>query len=218
MRYYESFSNINNDKTLIGEEIYAFKKYDGQNFVAKYNTKKEEFIRFGSRTRIVNETDEQFGAAIILFREKIEPILLLFIRNNKQIFNVKEIEFYFEYVGENSFCGVHNQNDEMHLVLIDIWLYKKGYIEPPIFYELTKNLNIDVAEVVYIGKLTNDFILDIKTNLDGNNIKYPKIKEGVVCKATIKRKGQYLPKVKIKTNWWINKVKSKYPNSWENLI
>lgn len=30
-------------------------------------------------------------------------------------------------------------------------------------------------------------------------------------------KGQRLPMVKVKTNWWINKLKEKYPNNWKEL-
>ena len=37
MRYYESFDSININKSLLGEQIFAFNKYDGQNFVAKFN-------------------------------------------------------------------------------------------------------------------------------------------------------------------------------------
>lgn len=30
-------------------------------------------------------------------------------------------------------------------------------------------------------------------------------------------KGQRLPKVKVKTNWWLNKLKEKYPDNWKEL-
>ena len=35
MRYYESFFNINNDKELLNDSVYAFNKYDGQNLAVK---------------------------------------------------------------------------------------------------------------------------------------------------------------------------------------
>lgn len=223
MRYYESFDSININKSLLGEQIFAFNKYDGQNFVAKFNVKKKVFDSFGSRKRLVDETDEQFGKAVVLFKEKIEDKLIKLVALNKGkkgIFEgVKEIEFYFEYVGENSFCGMHDENDEMHLVLIDIWIYKKGYIEPQDFCKLTNGLDIDVAEVIYQGPLNYDFIKSIEdNNWNIENCLYPNVKEGVVCKRTTKKKGQYLPKVKVKTNWWLEKVKERYPKDWEDLI
>lgn len=223
MRYYESFDSYKINKSLIGENIVAFKKYDGQNFVAKYNVKKKVFDSFGSKTRLVDETDEQFGLAVKIFKEQIQDELIRLVSLNKgkkAIFEgVKEIEFYFEFVGEHSFCGRHDETDEMHLILIDIWIYKKGYVEPKDFCKLTQNLNIDVAEVIYEGILNIPFIRSIEENdWTKENCLYPNIKEGVVCKRTTKKKGQYLPKAKVKTNWWLNKVKENYPNNWEELI
>lgn len=30
-------------------------------------------------------------------------------------------------------------------------------------------------------------------------------------------KGQRLPMAKVKTNWWVNKLKEKYPDSWKEM-
>ena len=43
MKHYDSFENIKVDKSLIGEEIWAFNKLDGQNLCVKYNARKKEF-------------------------------------------------------------------------------------------------------------------------------------------------------------------------------
>ncbi len=50
-----------------------------------------------------------------------------------------------------------------------------------------------------------------------SDCEYPMVKEGVVCKRSTLLKGQRLPKVKIKTNWWLNKLKQKYPETWMEL-
>ena len=44
-----SFENIKYDQALIGEEVWAFEKLDGQNFCVKYSPKTKEFPCFGSR-------------------------------------------------------------------------------------------------------------------------------------------------------------------------
>lgn len=223
MRFYESFLNINNDKELLDDTIYAFNKYDGQNFVVKYNARSKEFDAFGSKTQLVDETSEQFGNAVKIFKEEIKEELQILIKKNtgkhKLFEGIDEIEFYFEYWGQNSFCGKHQENDKMQLILIDIWLKKKGYVEPLDFINFTNNSNIPSAEIIYIGKLNSVFICSIQDN-DWNkpNCKYPSVKEGVVCKRNHQKKGQRLPKVKIKTNWWLNKVKEHYPQNWEQLI
>lgn len=223
MRFYESFFNINNDKELLNDYIFAFNKYDGQNFAVKYNAKSKNFDCFGSKKRLVNETDEQFGNVVKLFKEKIAKELLLLIKKNtskhKLFEGISEIMFYFEYVGEHSFCGKHKEYDDMHLILIDIFLKKKGYVEPLDFINFTNNSNIESAEVIYIGKLNKEFITSIQNNIwFDTNAKYPMVKEGVVCKRNHIKKGQRLPKVKIKTFWWLNEIKKYYPNNWEELV
>lgn len=223
MRYYESFFNINNDKELLHDNIFAFNKYDGQNFAVKYNAKSKKFDCFGSHKRLVDENDEQFGNAIKLFKDNIAEELLILIKKNTskhKIFEgISEITFYFEYVGEHSFCGKHDINDKMHLILIDVFLKKKGYLEPLDFIDFTNNSNIESAEVIFIGKLNKEFIQSIQENVwFDENAKYPTVKEGVVCKRSHRKKGQRLPKVKIKTFWWLNEIKKYYPNNWEELV
>ena len=64
MKHYDSFENIKYDQMLLGEEVWAFNKLDGQNFCAKYSPKHKEFTMFGSKTQNVDETSEQFGDAV----------------------------------------------------------------------------------------------------------------------------------------------------------
>lgn len=222
MRHYPSFENINYDKLLIGEEIWAENKLDGQNFCARYNPRTKDFIAFGSKKMIVDETHPQFGNAVKYFKSNYEAILKEIIKENtskKKIFNgVEEITFYFEYYGNNSFAGFHDPNDELKLALIDVFNKKRGYIEPKIFYEIFENKNIILPEIIYKGKLTDDFIKTINNNnWTQENCIYPTVKEGVVCKRSTLMKGQRLPMVKIKTEWWINKLKEKYPTNWKEM-
>lgn len=44
MKHYDSFENIKYDQLLLGEEIWASNKIDGQNFCAKYYPKQKELI------------------------------------------------------------------------------------------------------------------------------------------------------------------------------
>lgn len=222
MRHYPSFDNIKYDKFLLGEEIVAENKLDGQNFCARYNVRTKSFIAFGSKKMIVDENNPQFGGAVLYFKNNYENILNEIIKENlgkKKAFNgVDEIHFYFEYYGENSFAGFHDPNDELKLALIDVFLKKKGYLEPKTFYKLFENKGIILPEVIYRGKLTNEFINSINNN-DWTNpsCQYPSVKEGVVCKRSTLMKGQRLPMVKVKTNWWLNKLKEKYPDNWKEM-
>ena len=69
MKHYDSFENVKYDLSMIGEEIWASNKLDGQNFCAKYSPKLKEFSMFGSKTQNVDESSEQFGEAVRYFKE-----------------------------------------------------------------------------------------------------------------------------------------------------
>ncbi|WQJ53938.1 MAG: RNA ligase [Wendovervirus sonii] len=224
MKHYDSIESINYDKSLIGENVWAFNKLDGQNLCVKYNSKRKEFAGFGSRKCQVDENHEQFGGAVRFFKSKISNILLDIINNNSgkgQLFKgIDEITFYFEWYGEHSFAGFHQEGDEMHLALIDVHLKKKGYIEPKDFYEIFGNVpGLEIPELIFKGVLTNSFIKSINDNdWTSENPEYPSVKEGVVCRRSSILKGQRMPKVKIKTKWWIDKLHEKFsPDKWKEL-
>lgn len=221
MKHYDSFENIKYDGTLLGEEVWAFNKLDGQNFCAKYSPKQKEFSMFGSKTQNVDETSEQFGKAVEYFKTKMSDIIRdIIIENSKKrgVFNgIDEITIFCEWYGENTFSGFHVEGEELKLCLIDVFLKKKGYIEPKYFWELF-NGKVEIPEVIYRGKLTNEFIQSIQNNDWTNpNCQYPNVKEGVVCKRSTLMKGQRLPKSKIKTKWWLDKLTKLYPDRWKEL-
>ena len=217
MKHYNSIPRLDDDGTLKGDEIWAFNKLDGQNFCVKFSTKTKEFGPFGSRKRLVDESDDQFGETVKFFKNSNIPNELIRLVNEnsgkKGLFNgVQEITFFFEWYGENSFAGVHMEGDEMHLTLIDVDIKKKGYIEPKPFYEIFGNNEfIEIPELIYRGKLTDSFVESIKNNdWTEPNCQYPTVKEGVVCRRSTIMKGQRMPKVKFKTMWWITELHKKY--------
>lgn len=217
MKHYNTIPRLDDDGTLKGEEIWAFNKLDGQNFCVKYSPKNKEFGPFGSRKRLVDEGDEQFGETVKFFKNSNIPAeLIKIVKENsgkKGLFNgVQEITFFFEWYGENSFAGVHQEGDDMHLTLIDVDIKKKGYIEPKAFYELFGgNDNIEIPELIYKGKLTDTFVESIKNNdWTQDGCVYPTVKEGVVCRRSTLMKGQRMPKVKFKTKWWLTELRKKY--------
>ena len=225
MKHYDSIPNIKDDGTLLGKDIWAFNKLDGQNFCVSYIPKTGEFRNFGSKTQMVDETSDQFGDAVKYFKSSNFPrVLPRIVKENsgkRGIFNgIQEITFFFEWYGENSFAGRHEEGDSLRLSLIDVFLKKKGYLEPGDFYKLfVEPRELDNPELIYHGKLTKDFIRDIWENRVGDSeAMFPEVKEGVVCKNTSLLKGQRLPKAKFKTKWWINKLHSTYPEEeWKKL-
>lgn len=225
MKHYDSINRIQDDGFLIGQSVWGFNKLDGQNFCAKFNVRKSVFDSFGSRKKMVDETDEQFGETVKQFKNSnIPDVLIELVKKNKGkggIFSgTDEITFYFEWYGEHSFGGVHDPNDEMHLCLIDVFIKKRGYIEPKEFYNIfCVDDRIETPELIFKGILTKSFVDEIWNNdWTQEGCKYPTVKEGVVCRLSSLLKGQRMPKVKFKTKWWIDKLHSKYPEEmWKEL-
>ena len=218
MKHYDSIPRIQDDGILKGETVWGYNKLDGQNFCVTYRPKKGEFGPFGSRTRAVDENDIQFGGAVNLFfkTDKNYPEILSKIVDENSgkncVFNgVDEITFFFEYYGENSFAGKHQEGDEMHLALIDVFLKKKGYIEPKDYENLFRNTKIEMPDLIYIGLLNSDIVEKIQNNdWTQPDAVFPNVKEGVVFKRSTLLKGQRRPSVKVKTKWWLEKLHSLY--------
>ena len=104
MRYYDSIPRVQDNGTLLGEDVWAFNKLDGQNLGVRYTAKghdKKQFTGFCSRHRQVDENDDQFGLAVRYFKERYEEHLKQIIANNsgkKGLFNgAQEIMFFFEW-------------------------------------------------------------------------------------------------------------------------
>ena len=218
MKHYDSIPKIDEDGTLKGEQVWGFNKLDGQNFVIAY--KKKTFGPFGSRTHTVDENDEQFGNTVKWFNNSTYSDILSEIVNKhsrkKDIFTgVEEITFVFEWYGPNSFAGKHNpydiDNNLLRLALTDVFLKKKGYIEPKTYYELFNDSGIEIPELIYKGPLTSEIIEKIKNNdYTKEGCYFPNVKEGVVFKRSTLMKGQRRPSVKVKTKWWLEKLHSMY--------
>jgi hypothetical protein len=223
MKHYDTFENIKYDGTLLGEEVWAFNKLDGQNFCAKFSPKQKSFTAFGSKTQSVDESSLQFGDTVRYFKENMSDTLTDIILSNSKkggIFTgVQEITVFCEWYGDNSFSGFHVDGDMMHLAVIDVNLYKKGYIEPKPYYKMFSGFdNIELPELIYQGKLTQEFIKSIQENdWTKDGCLYPTVKEGVVVKRSTLMKGQHRPQAKIKTKWWLNELKARHPDNWEEL-
>lgn len=216
MKHYDSIPRIQDDGTLKSEIVWGFNKLDGQNFCVTYKPKHKIWGPYGSRTRTVDENDEQFGQTVKWFQDSnYKPILENLVANNrgkKQVLNgIDEMTFFFEWYGENSFAGRHQEGDEMHLALIDVFLKKKGYMEPKDYYQIFNDHGVELPELVYTGPLSSEIIERVRENdWTQEGADFPNVKEGVVFKRSTMMKGQRRPSVKVKTKWWLNKLHSMY--------
>jgi len=227
MKSYPSIEQIAYEKFLLNDNIVAFNKYDGSNFRVEWNFKWRKdlqsfgFTKFGTRNNMITADNPDFGETITIFMDNYaEPLNEILSKRNKKspLQGIDKITCFFEFLGENSFAGSHNKNDDKDLILIDVFRQKKGFLIPHDFISLFEDSQIKAAEVIYEGKLNKTFIKDISENVwNLPNAKFPTVKEGVVCKNKSLLKGQRLPMCKIKTSWWLDKLKAEHPEDFDRL-
>ena len=189
MKKYPSIPKIPIRKsTSVDQPVYVFDKLDGSNIRVEWS-KKKGFHKFGTRKRLLDPNDEMLGKACTLVDEKLADI---FIEQQWQ-----SVTAYFEYHGENSFAGRHNPNDDHRLTLIDVNVYKRGFVSPKDFYNLFRCF--DVAELLYHGVINQSFI-DVVENGELEGMTF----EGVVCKYNQKKVHKMF---KLKNRAWLEKLR-----------
>jgi len=199
MKQYPSIPGpYHKSKSPLGKPCIAFNKYDGSNLRWEW-TKKRGWHKFGTRTRLFDETDEDLGEAIPLFfdryAEPIEKIIVDTYGKKHQ----KAIVFT-EFFGKQSFAGLHRPNDPKQLILIDVNIHRKGIISPREFIKVFCNLPFS-ADVVYDGNFNRSFIRIVRESLT--------LFEGVVAKGG---EGHKLWMTKVKTNHYKELLKNKFEN------
>lgn len=188
MKSYKSINKV----VIPNVYIYAFDKIDGSNIRAEWSRKKK-FNKFGTRTRLVDNSDPIFGKVPELVKNGFEKELSdIFIKNR-----LDNVTCYFEFYGDSSKFGVHRMDEEHKLSLIDVNLYKKGFINPKDFVEWF--VDVETAKMLYHGKADMNFVELVRTSsLNGMG------REGVVCKT-----GSINPEMfKIKTDLWMNELRT----------
>jgi hypothetical protein len=191
------------NRGILDAKVIAFDKLDGQNIRIEWS-KNKGWYKFGTKTSMFDETNKQFGNVIPLFKEKYADALEEIFTKNKNYRNTKNFVAFFEWVGENSFSGKHQEGDEMDLILFDIApgdYTNNSFIEPKQFVKDFGNLHI--PKIIYEGPMTMEFINDVKSG------KY-NLKEGVMCKGVSQDGKRDVWIVKIKTNEWLKKLRERF--------
>jgi hypothetical protein len=199
MKAYPSIEYWN--KGIMDAQIVAFDKLDGQNIRCEWS-KNKGWYKFGSRTSMFDEKNEQFGQVIPMFKEKYGDALAEIFRKNKNYRNTNNITVFCEYVGENSFSGRHEPGDKMDVVLFDVApgdFTNNSFVEPKDFIKDFGKLHI--PKVIYQGPLSMSFINSVKEG------KYD-LKEGVMCKGILQDGSRRVWVVKVKTNAWLERLKN----------
>lgn len=201
----KEYPSIPNSIGFHGQPCTAFYKYDGSNLRFSW-TRKAGWSKYGTRTRLFDHTDEVFGSAVEIFNKTYADGLEKVFKKDKQIRSSQSVIVFCEFFGPNSFAGQHVNDDPKELVLFDVNIHKKGFMSPNEFQDSFGHLKI--AEMVYKGPLTKEFESLVRTSA------IPHINEGVVCKGGA---GHARWACKIKTNTYLEKLRQRYADSWQQF-
>jgi hypothetical protein len=195
-------------RTFRDFEAYVFDKLDGSNLRFEYS-RKGGWVKFGTRTRLFDETDDVFGPAKSLFLNTIADSLanvLTGLRTERAL-------VFAEYWSPNTIGGVQHKvpASEKTLTVFDLELYKKGRVHPADFRKILED-KVPTARFLGIHNWTRGFVERVRVgDLEGITF------EGVVGKASGYR-GNEIVMVKAKTQAWIDAIKERYGEQAKELI
>jgi hypothetical protein len=196
---------------ILGRDCISFQKLDGSNLRFEYSRKSKRWYKFGTRRRLFDKSDPDFGSAIDLFSAKYGEALAKIFHDTKEWKGAEYMVAFAEFLGPHSFSGIHDpvklkveNNDPKDLILFDLDVHRRGLISPREFVKRFEHLH--AAEVVYDGPLTQEFFNEVR-----NGGKF-KLNEGVMCKGG---SGHDLWMCKIKTLEYLDRLKTFFGNNWQ---
>lgn len=191
----------------------AFEKYDGTNLHWDWD-RDFGWHAFGTRRDEFNLTDagvEQFAArhahlrqCVAVFRATLADGLERVFRDHPEYAGFQSFKAFTEFLGPNSFAGLHKEGDPKELRLFDVRAEPLGLIGPRQF--VADFGRLPVARVVYEGRLTGQFAENVRLGKYG-------VAEGVVCKGGAGGPDVWM--VKIKTYAYLERLKQAFADQWE---
>lgn len=192
----------------------AFEKLDGTNLHWCWD-RDFGWHAFGTRRDEFNLTPEGIEAfagrhahlaeAPEVFRATLADGLEAVFRASPKYGEAQGFKAFAEFLGPNSFAGLHKGDDPKELRLFDVAADPGGFVGPGMFVEDFGHLPI--PRIVYEGKLTGKFADDVRRGRYG-------VAEGVVCKGGAG--GSDIWMVKIKTDAYLERLKRAFADRWED--
>lgn len=192
----------------------AFEKYDGTNMHWDWD-RDFGWHAFGTRRDVFPLTEAGIGQfvrrhahlrqCIDVFRATLADAIEKVLRDRSDYRELQAIQAFAEFLGPNSFAGLHKEDDPKELRLFDVLADSAGFVGPRRFVADFGHLH--AARVVYEGKLTGKFAEDVRVGIYG-------VGEGVVCKGG--SGGADLWMTKIKTYAYLDRLKAAFASRWED--
>jgi hypothetical protein len=207
------YPKIPGSRTAPDGRCVAFEKYDGTNLHwdwdrdfgwHAFGTRRDEFNLTDAGVELFSQKHAHLRQCVEVFRATLAEGLEGVFRDHPTYREFQPFKVFTEFLGPNSFAGLHKENDPKELRLFDVLAEPHGIIAPGQFVADFGHLH--AARVVYQGKLTGKFAEDVRVGKYG-------VAEGVVCKGGVG--GPDLWMVKIKTYAYMERLKQAFADRWE---
>ena len=184
-------------------QAHTFDKVDGS--LTRWEwSKKRGWYKYGTRTRLFDETDLIFGSAIALFHDTLAAP----IADIAKVQQWDRVVAFAEFHGLHSLAGTHLPEDPKSLTLFDISPLGKGILPPTEFLKLFGHL--EIPRFLGIIDWDHDYVDQVRqSKVEGITF------EGVVGKAEIDKK---IIMEKAKTQAWIDKVLDRYGDKGKAIV
>jgi hypothetical protein len=192
----------------------AFEKYDGTNLHwdwdrdfgwHAFGTRRDEFNLTAVGIEQFARLHAQLRQCVEVFRTTLAEGVEKVLREHPHYREFQALKVFTEFLGPNSFAGLHKEDDLKELRLFDVLAEPVGIIGPRQFVADFGHLH--TARVVYEGKLTGKVAEDVRIGRYGVN-------EGVVCKGGAGGRDMWM--AKIKTYAYLEKLKKAFGDKWED--
>jgi len=193
----------------------AFEKYDGTNLHwdwdrdfgwHSFGTRRDEFNLTEAGVMEFERAHANLAGCAALFEDTLAESITQVFRESANYRDYQNLKVFTEFLGRQSFAGLHKADEAKDLRLFDVWADPFGMIGPKQFVLDFGHLSI--ARVIYEGKLTGQFAEDVRLEKYGTP-------EGVVCKGGVG--GADLWMCKIKTQGYQERLKQAFADRWEEF-
>jgi hypothetical protein len=208
------YPKIPGSRDAPGGRCIAFEKYDGTNLHWDWD-RDFGWHSFGTRRDEYNLSEggiELFAQKHAHLRQAVEAFWATLAEGVEKVFHdhldykgLQGFKVFAEFLGPNSFAGLHKEDDPKELRLFDVWAEPLGMVGPRRFMADFGHLH--TPRVVYEGRLTGTFAEAVRVGKYG-------VDEGVVCKGG--SGGGDVWMVKIKTYAYLERLKRAFAARWED--
>jgi hypothetical protein len=209
------YPKIPGSKNAPFERCIGFEKLDGTNLHwcwdrdfgwHAFATRRDEFNLTPSGIGTFNADHPGLEEAVPAFLGTLAEGLDRVFRENPSYQTFSAFKAFTEFLGSNSFAGMHKPDDPKEVVLFDVWADGFGMIGPKTFVADLGHLRS--SRVVYEGKLTGAFMEAVREGKYG-------VAEGVVCKGGAGGPDVWM--VKVKTYAYLERLKAAFGTKWEEF-